>query len=309
MKNIDRPTLILAFVLAIFLWMYVRVSQESPATRRVIPKVPVEMVGTVSGIRTTLHPDNQTVNLTLKGNAEALDSVLPDEVKVKVDVSRIKTAGTTRLETAVKLPSNVQLYGKPPVVTILADVLDHEKFPVEVSFIVLPREGTAVGQYLAQPSDVTVEGTKDALGRVKYVTVSIDPNESISGGAKITPRAVDENGDRVDDVNVLEASVMLRLASGRAATGTRKVAVRVPDPVQPRKYLINVAKIRPDQVTLSGDPALLDRQSAYLETYPIDVSHLTKDTTLTVPLRIPSGITVVEGTTVRVDLEVQPVQP
>jgi len=145
------------------------------------------------------------------------------------------------------------------------------------------------------------------MKRVKYVTVPIDPNEPISpGGVKIAPRAVDDNGDRVSDASVLQESVLVRLVSGKGTLGTRKVAVSVPDFRLPRHYLISVAKIRPDQVTLSGDPALLDQLSAYLETDPIDVSHITKDTTLTVRLRIPAGLTVAEGTTVRVDLEVQP---
>jgi len=308
-RNIDRPTLILAIVLAIFLWLYVRVSQETLIADRTFPRIPVMLEGRVSGIKAELHPDNLTVILKLKGNSDTLDYLQPDEVKVKVNVSDITRTGTVRHRTTVSLPPHVSLVGKPPVVTILAEKLDQTIFPITVSFITTPPPGTVVGEYLTQPVDAPVEGTQETLKRVKYVVVSIDPRQSMSGGVKVTPRALDENGDRVEDVNVMLESVFLRLASGKGATGTRKVAVRVPDLIQPRRYLVSVAKIQPDQVTLSGEPALLERQSAYLETYPITVANLTKDTTVTAPLKIPPGLTVVEGTTVRVDLEVRPVQP
>jgi|GEM_PF-1331779 len=310
MKNIDRPTLILAFVLAIFLWIYVRVSQEAPTARRVMTRIPVQMVGKVSGIRTSLHPDNITVSIPITGRSETVYGVVADEIKVKVDVSDITSASGAPIprQTTVTVPETVKLAGKPPIVSIITEQLEQKSFPVSVSFTVLPSVGTQVGQYLLQPADLLVEGTAATMKRVKYVTVSIDPNEPISGGVKIAPRAIDDNGDRVSDANVLQESVLVRLVSGKGTLGTRKVAVRVPEfNKQPRRYLVSVAKIRPDQVTLSGDPALLDLQSAYLKTDPIDVSNISKDTTLTVKLRIPSSLTVAEGATVRVDLEVQPV--
>lgn len=308
MRNIDRPTLILAFVLAVFLWMYVRISQESP--RRVITRVPVQLVGQVPGIKTSLHPDNRTVNVAITGRSQAVNSVLPDEIKVKVyvsDITEVTQAPVSR-KTVVTVPNTVELAGTPTV-NIITEALELKSFPVTVFFVPPPPPGTPVGEYLVQPTDVPVEGTPETLKRVKYVTVTIDPRQSISGGVKITPRAVDENGDRVEDASVLEESLLVRLVSGTGPRSTRKVAVRVPDFRQPRQYLVSVAKIRPDQVTLSGEPSLLARQSAYLETDPIDVSRISRDTTLTVRLRIPPGLTVAEGTTVRVDLEVQRAQP
>lgn len=311
MKNIDRPTLILAFVLAIFLWIYVRVSQETPTESRTIYGVPVQLEGQVSGVKTSLHPDSRTVNLTITGRPKAVYSVSPDRIKVKVDVSNIeKATNKPQLRpTVITLPNTVKLDGKPPVVTVITEGLERKSFPVTVLFIPPPEAGRESGEYLMQPTDVLVEGTAETLQRVKYVAVSVNPNAQIAGGVKIPPRAVDENGDRVNDTNVLEESILVRQGSGSGPRGTRKVAVRVPDFRQPRRYLVSVAKIRPDQVTLTGEPALLSKQSAFLETYLIDVSHLTKDTTITVPLRIPPGLTAAEGTTVRVDLEVQPVQP
>ena len=310
MKNIDRPTLILAFVLAIFLWMYVRVSQESPLESRVIYGVPVQVVGQVPSVKTSLHPDSRTVNITISGRQKAIYSVSADRVKVKVDVSKIQKATDKPqlLPTDVTLPNTVKLDGNTPTVTIITEELEQKSFPVTVLFIPPPAPGRETGEYLTKPADVPVEGTAETLKRVKYVLVTVNPSEPIVGGVKIPPRAVDANGERVDDANVLLESILVSQGSGGGPRVTRKVAIRVPDFRQPRHYLVSVAKIRPDQVTLTGESALLAKQSAFLETYPIDVSRLTKDTTMTVPLRIPSGIIVAEGTTVRVDLEVQPVQ-
>jgi YbbR domain-containing protein len=69
---------------------------------------------------------------------------------------------------------------------------------------------------------------------------------------------------------------------------------------------VTVKEIRPDEVTLSGEAVDLDRLPAYVETPPIDVNGLRRDSTRTVRLKVPSGLRVVEGTEVRVDLEVHP---
>ena len=109
MNNIDRPTLILAFVLAIFLWVYVRVSQETPTESRVIYGIPVVMEGKVPGIKTSLHPDTRTVNLTITGRPKAVYSVSPDRIKAKVDVSGIQTVSDKPhlRPTVVTLPNTV----------------------------------------------------------------------------------------------------------------------------------------------------------------------------------------------------------
>jgi len=310
MKTIDRPTLILAFVLAIFLWVYVRVSQETPTDSRTIYGVPVQIVGQVPSYKSSLHPDTRSVDITITGRPKDIARVSPDRIKVTVDVSDIKETDKPQLrKTNVILPRTVAMEGKAPTVTIITEGLEQKSFPVTVLFIPPLEAGRESGEYLTQPTDVPVEGTAETLKRVKYVLVTVNPNEPLVGGVNIPPRAVDESGNRVDDANVLQESILVRQGSGSGPRGTRKVAVRVPDFRQPRRYLVSVAKIRPDQVTLTGEPSLLSKQSAFMETYPIDVSHLTKDSTMTVPLRISPGLTVAEGTTVRVDLEVQPVQP
>ncbi|HOS42837.1 MAG TPA: YbbR-like domain-containing protein, partial [Armatimonadota bacterium] len=86
---------------------------------------------------------------------------------------------------------------------------------------------------------------------------------------------------------------------------TRRVAVRAPELLhRPAGYDVAVEKVRPDEVTLSGDPADLARQPAYLETEPLDVSKLRRDETRTARLKVPDGLRVVEGMEARVDLRV-----
>lgn len=303
MKNIDRPTLILAFILAIFLWAYVRISQEGPPARRVM-KVPVQLV-VASGMKASLRSGQTTVDIPVRGVPEAVNTLMPDEIDVKVDLSDITKAATVKKRATVRLPSSVRLEGNLPLLSIATEVLEQKTLPVKVSFIAVPPPGAVIGQYVTTPDIVTVEGTKDALRRVKYVTLPVDPSVAMPSSLEIAPRAVDAKGERVDDVSVMQASVEVRLASGAGTSSTRAVAVHPPDLQQPsRKFIVSVDKVRPDQVTLSGEPAVLERQPAYLETEPINISGITHDTTVTVQLRIPHGLTVVEGSTVRVDLVV-----
>lgn len=311
MNNSELTTRILAVALALFLWAYVRMVHESPDAQRVIENIPVVLVGKLpAGLQTQVHIKDRLITVRLKGPAQRVNNVLGDEVHAKVDVTSVTHVGTMRLPANIELPRGVVLAQKPPDITVEVTALAQERFPVTVTFITTPPPGTAVGEYLIQPSTVTVEGLKEAVDEVRYVTVAVDPSETMRIKRLLVPHARNADGDLVPDVQVLVPSVEVSVASLTGQQVTREVAVRPPDLRNPpRQFTVTVVKMRPDVVTLSGESALLDKQPAYLETEPLDVHGVTHDTTVTAHLKVPHGLTIVEGYDVRVDLQAHPIVP
>ncbi len=307
MMHYDRPTLILAIILALFLWAYVRITQDMPLTRRPIREVKVVMEGQLARMKSTLHPNDITLKrIIIKGPAELVNNVSRDEIKARVDVSTITRAGADQLPVIIDVPRGVEVEGSLPRVRVTTIELAQKSFPVSITFTAAPPPGTTVGEYLLQPAAVTVEGPDDVLKRVKYVTVPVDPNDQMPAELDLVPRPIDAGGDRVEGIHALTPTVRVRMASRSGPRSTREVAVRAPElRRQPRGVAVTVAKVRPDVVTLSGESVTLDLQPAYLETDPIDVRNVTQDTSRTAHLRIPQGLNVVEGPNVRVDLQVQ----
>lgn len=307
MSRVDRPTLILAIALSLFLWAYVRLWHETPEITRVIRDVPVQLGSGPAGFECKLHPKDQTVDVYVKGPAERVNNVIRDDIVIRANVTgTLKSRMTVMPE--VKLPKWLRL-GREVEVTVLTNPLKQKTLPVTISFITQPPPGTTVGQYKATPNSVSIEGGQEALDKVHYVIVRIDPTQAMTTDQDRVPHPVSADGEPVDDVRVLTATVKVRMVSLTGQQTTRQMAVRQPVlKYQPRGYIVRIAQIRPTVVTLSGEDALLNRVQGYVETEPLDVHAVTRDTTVTARLQVPNGLSVIEGPTVRVDLEAQPVR-
>lgn len=305
----DRATMIIALALALFLWAYVRIVHETPETARILRNVPVRTEGKLaSGLAYRLLDDNRAVDLQIKGPAERVNNILRDEVVLYVNLSGITHAQTAVLQPRATLPVGVRATQLPKI-SLLVFPTKLQTLPVMISFIAAPPPGTTVGEYVISPATVTIDGSREALKQVKYVSIRLDPTQPLTAERDFIPQAVDAEGKEVDGVRVLTATVKVRMSSLTGQQVTRQVAVAQPELTnQPHGYVVRVVRLRPEEVTLTGDRALLDRQPAYVATEKIDVHKITKDTTVTVPLQVPRGLSVVEGTTVRVDVEAQPVE-
>lgn len=309
MAKHDRSTLILAIALALFLWAYVRISHQTPEVTRIMRNVPVRPEGKIaSGLAYRLFDESRTVDLQLKGVAERVNNLSRDDMMAYIDVSTLTRSQTAILKPRVPLPHGVRLVNAPKV-TLQVFPSRLQSYPVTISYIAQPPPGTTVGEYTTEPSTVTVEGSREALQRVRYVVVRLNPNQLSAAEHDYIPLAIDTEGKEVDGVHALTPTVKVSMASLTGQQTTRQVAVGQPAlRNQPRGYTVRVVRIRPEQVTVSGERAQLDLLPAYITTEPIDVHGVHHDTTVTVRLRIPSGVTVVDDPTVRVDLEAQPVE-
>jgi YbbR domain-containing protein len=305
MKPTDLTTWLLAMALAIFLWGYARMSQEAREITRPLRAVPVTMVGkAAAGIAPRLHYKDHALNLNITGPSELVTGIQVSDVKIEAVVDSI--TGPKMVKARVVLPDGVRLVGRPPRVRIQTVQLEQANYRVRVAFITAPPPGTTVGDYLIEPTTVTVEGPEAALERVKYVTVAIDPTESFTARDRV-PQPVDASGQLVEGVQVLASTVQVRTKSLTGLQITRVIAVKEPTLTSPPRQLsVRVARRTPEEVTVVGEAALLERLGGYLPTDPIDVRTIRKDTTRTVHLRVPPGLNVVGGTEVRVDLVVQP---
>ncbi|MHB9133294.1 MAG: CdaR family protein [Armatimonadota bacterium] len=310
MNSTERTTLIIAVVLALFLWAYVRITQ-TPEEHRTIRSVPVTIAGTaVGGLAVSLYDKDAALNIDIIGPAERVSNVSREDVRAEVDISGVTDVQHKKpLPVKVSgLPKGVRVANSGLKVPINVVPLEQRSFPVQVGFITQPPPGTTVGEYRISPAIVTVEGSHQELETVKYVTVQVDPSQPLTAEQPVVPQAVNKKGEWVKDVRILTSAVKVGMASLTGEQTVRPVAVRLPVlRNMPRRFTVT-ARVRPDTVTLSGNAALLAQQPAYVETEPIDVSALRRDTTRTVRLRVPHGLTVVEGAEVRVDLQVHPME-
>ena len=306
--RVDRITMIISLLLAIFLWVYVHFAHETPDKTRVIHNVPVQESGQIaSGYGYKFHGDDGKVEIEIKGPAELVDAVERDSIIVRLDLKSIPVNSKSqpvRVKPIVILPANVRL-ANDIAVSVYTYPLVQKTVDVRIGFIVQPPPGASIGEYVVEPSRITVEGSAADVRQVRYASVMVDPEQSLTAHLNFVPHAIDLDGNISDDVRVLNSTVMVRMASLTGQQTTRQIAVGPPKLLHaPPGYLVRVIGTVPVSVTLSGNPAQLDSLPAFIDTKPIDIRNVRKHTFTTTQLDVPSGLVVVDGaTTIGVELE------
>jgi YbbR domain-containing protein len=308
MTKTEFTTLIIAVILSLFFWAYFRLSRGGVEETFVVSDVPVR-VTQVAGIVPQVDGGSATVEVTVKGPVSALRKVGRDSIIARLQTDVLQVGETKRLPVIVEakdLPG-VTFTAQPSTVKVHAAPLRLQQFAVDVSFIASPPPGASVGDYIVSPTKVMVEGTDEVLGRVKYVTVSVDPNLPLTVPVTLVPQPVDADGERVEGTTVKDSTVSVAIASLTGEHATRQLAVRAPAlSAGPVGLSVRVVAVKPDVVTVIGPTKALDRLGGYIETEPLDVGSVRKDITRTLHLKLPPGLAVVEGADVRVSLEVRP---
>lgn len=306
MTRTNAQLAIIALVLAIFLWGFVRIAFFKEATREL--DIPIEVTGAPpAGFGMQLHPGSLNARVTIQGPSDVVTGILRQDIRAMVNFTVVPTdTDNIQVPVTVDAPNLVRVVRQTKA-TVMVTRLAHDTRPVTIAFLVAPRAGTSVGSYLLEPSTVTIEApSEQELDKVKYVTVSLDPTMPLTAPRTLAPHAVNAAGEVVPNVSVLSAAVSVRMASLTGEQTTRRVGVHAPELLRASSRLRVTTELLTDEVTLSGDPAVLARQPAYVETEPVDVGGLRRDTTLTVRLRVPDGLRVVEGDSVRVMIQVHP---
>lgn len=302
--NAELTTRILAIVLALFLWTYVRISLNTPETHRTITGVPVRVL-TAPGYSWQLRPGDNTVDVYIKGPADVVNNILREDITATADARRLEAARAKRVPVRITLPRGADFAGRLPTVNVKIIPLERKAFPVTIVFTAVPPAGTMLGDYILDPTMVNVEGSREALAQVNQVMVRLDPADALKAEREFIPRAVNAEGERVPGVLVLASTVRVSMASLTGTHLSRQVAVRPPELLNmPKGRTVSIVEVSPDVVTISGAPATLDALQGYLACASLDVHDVEQDTTRTVRVDVPEGLTITGPKTVRVNLTV-----
>lgn len=186
-KILDSKLLyaLLAIVIAIALWFYVAVVENSDEDMETtISGVPVKFVNVEVLEENDLivsAGNDQTVDLTVRGPRTTLVSLEKDKDKISltVDVSKITSPGSQRMAYNCTLPSayqfSVQVVGQSPnnIDFTVSRRIDRE-IPVEEYFIGSVAEDYMRGEFESLPSKIGVTGIESEVNQIAYARVTID---------------------------------------------------------------------------------------------------------------------------------------
>lgn len=172
-------------VLAFALWLFVMSRDKS----QVSLAAPIEYVGVDAG-HVLVGKPRESVDVQLQAPRWAMARLVPDQVRVRVDVSRVR-AGESVIPLSpaqVEVPSGLTVTGLAPAwlrVTVAAAATKSLRVVPELSGALAP--GFAVFAVAAEPSAVDVKGPRATLdARSSISTGPVD----IAGGRERMTRTV-----------------------------------------------------------------------------------------------------------------------
>ncbi|MCM3571065.1 YbbR-like domain-containing protein [Neobacillus mesonae] len=250
----------------------------------------------VSGI-----PDS--VDVTLKGPITHVQTAAAlKNFEVYIDLRNVKI-GRQKVKFKVRdLSDKIDAAIKPEYVYVTAQEKVTKEFRVDPEYSRSQiADGYSAGDPVAEPNKVKVTGAKSLIDRISYVKATILENqqlkETLSKSADI--QVLDKNLNKLD-VSVVPASVKVTIP---VKENSKKVPISVVQKGNPPAG-VTIEKVEPETreaVITANDDVLKNTDHVRVE---VDVSKITDNTTLNLPVIISNGVTKVNPQMVKVKVTV-----
>jgi YbbR domain-containing protein len=306
------PALLLAFTMAIAVWI-LAVTSSDPLVVRDYPKpITLEVVGLDPKLLiTNTIPVEVTVKLSAPQSIWTELENQDQPVHAILDLSALKTGSHSvpvQIQVTVK-PVRVLPFS-PSNISVNLELFDSRSLVIQLQTIGQPATGFQVAQPILNPANVTISGAASTVEKVERVSATLDISqvrENINMALNLN--AFDVDGKIVDNISIAPSQTSLS-ADVTPLSGYRNVAVKVIWNGQPaRGYQLANISVDPPAVTVfSIDPLLVENLPGYIETMPLDLSNADENFTSLLNLNTPLGITVIEGSSVDVSVGIMPIE-
>lgn len=290
---------------ALLMWFYVMESDESGyVTRRFSCPLEYESLDA----QATLRNKVSEVDVEIRGLEEVLARFDYDSVSCVVDLRNLSPGKKYTQDVRVNLPPNVSLVSCTPsqvVVDLLRQVV--RLMPVEV---VLPQD-IPDGQYLEGveivPKEIAIRGGEKDISKIGAIQIQPTVQELQSGKELLLPVKLSQS-EPFDEEVALEPSQVRMRASLVRGLPKKKVPVNLRLSGKPSSdYELKAVVTDPSEVHLEGPASKLSQISS-VETETVDISWLSADQMLVVPLKAPNvkGVSILNVKSVRLSVHLEP---
>lgn len=283
-----------AAAVAVAIVLYVASAEATPREVTAVfdGRVPVERPESPPG--TVLRGALGEVAVRLRGPAAAVEKVALGDLRATVDLAGLDLASSEPQDLPVRVAvadERVKVVEvTPALVRLRAEPLTSRALVIQVRFANEPPRGFQPGTATITPREVRVSGAESLVASVAavYATVRFgDVGVDLTHSAQ--PVAVDAAATVVDGVRVEPAAVQVSVpVLPTATTRTLPVLYVVRGAVAPG-YWISRVTAEPAAVTVRGEQSAIASLER-VETAPIDVSGLSANRTVRVPLALPPGV-------------------
>lgn len=300
MKNQNLIAKIMSIVIAILLWSYV-MTIENPDERRVIRNIRVKFLNAETlrdSDNQLMTPDEQFVNVTLRGKKNELERVSPDMISATIDLQGYE-AGSKRIPIDVNpegLSSLVNIEGvSPSSILVNIDKVVSRDFEVVVDTKGNPEENYMKGDYQLSSPKVQVTGAASQIGIIDSIKTSIDIDGKNKGFTVTNPLyAVGANGERLTNVTMKPDVVTISVPIYKTVVVAIEPSTfgNLPIDFETTKMSVNPPTI---SLKLIDENAVVPKT---IKTEPINMEELVNSDEKVLKLIIPEGIEPIDNSQV-----------
>jgi YbbR domain-containing protein len=304
--------LLLAFALAVAVWVSAVTSADPDETRVFPTAVPIEFIGQDAGLVATGNMP-KSVELTLRAPHSVWDKLTGQEnaVRAVADLTGLG-AGEHTLHIQVQIdirPVRVISF-TPESFPVLLEPLVTHSLPVALSLNGAPAIGYEAGAPVVDPGEVLISGPESIVTQAKLASAILDLTGARQNIVTSLPVTItDANGKPLTGISLHPETVDVTLPVVQMG-GYRDLAVKVMTFGRPAGgYTLTSVSSSPAVVTVfSNDTSLINALPGYLETTALDLSDANSDIETRLALLLPAGVSLVGDSTVLVQVGISPIQ-
>lgn len=306
-------TFLLAFVLAVAVWV-TAVTSANPDETQVYPHpVPIEYIGQDPGLIITGGVVPQQVEVTLRAPRSVWDSLLAGEVAIRAiaDLTGLST-GTHSVNVHIQIgitpvlitsitPQTFDLSLEPQVTRSLA---------IKLTLTGNPAIGYEVGTPALNPAEVVITGAESLVSKIDHIQATLDlTNARQNINASLPLKVEDASGTVISGVAVLPDIVQVSLPIIQQG-GYRDMAVKVMTVGNPASgySLTSVAAFPPIVTVYSANSEIIDSMPGYVETSSLDLNGAQADIEKQLGIILPPGVTLIGDQFVMVKVGIAPIE-
>jgi YbbR domain-containing protein len=309
-KNIG--IFLLAFVLAVAVWVSAVIAADPDETRPFPTPVSIEIIGQNPGLVIT-NTYTRQIEVVLQAPQSVWTQLTSgsDPVRAIVDISNLGV-GSHQVPIQVQVttqPARIMSTSLETLELVLENLLTQTR-PVEIDIIGTPAIGYEAQDIQLSTDDVIISGPESTVQRVKKIGASLDISGARQGvDGELELHALDENNLPVEGLSLSPAKIQATVpvvqkggyrdlvvkvvVSGRVASGYRLTSILVNPPVV---------------TVFSSDIELINSLPGYVETSQLDLTGVSADLETRLSLTLPEGVTLLGDQSVLVQVGISAIE-
>jgi YbbR domain-containing protein len=306
-------TFLLAFVLAIAVWV-TAVTAANPDETQVFPHpVPIEFIGQDPGLILTGGAVPQQVEMTLRAPKSVWDSLLSGDTSIRAVADLTGLGAGTHLvnvQVQIEVTPVLIISVTPQTFDLSLEPLVTRSLPVDLTLTGNPAIGYQVGIAILNPGEVVVTGAESLVSKIDHIQATLDlSNARQNITTSIQLQVEDVMGTVISGVTVLPHIVQISLPIIQQG-GYRDLAVKVMTAGNPASgySLTSVTALPPIVTVYSANSDIIDSMPGYVETNSLDLSGAQSDIEKQLGIILPPGVTLIGAQSVTVKVGIAPIE-